>query len=524
MTTKHYQTIVWIALFFILMLPVVHLMARSLTAASETRALEVAKIDAFVREQVQRHGIPGLALAVVEGDRIVHLQGYGKADQTGRAVTPQTPFVVASVSKPMTALAVMQLVEAGKVELDAPVQRYLPAFRVADPAASAKITVRHLFQHTSGIPNTACDTRGDAETLEQYVAELQTVKLAAPVGTRHIYCSGNYNVLGRIVEVVSGQSFGDYMRQHVFAPLEMRHSFASEQEARQDGLAQGYRWIFGRLVPFHERYNTSQLPSGYLISSAEDMAHFLIAQLNEGRFGSTTVLSPQGIAAMQAPGVSKGAGEGTYGLGWETDSLGEVPAISHGGAHADIHTMAFIQPETRRGAVLLINANAWLPSFGTFQSLDQGVARLVVGQEPVPASSPSLRTLYLIVDAVLGGLFALALWPLLRMRRWYQLQQQHHHAGRRQRLRVSLRLGWEFGMPLTLLLGARLFFHLLGAQSWGEGMLLFPDVGLWLWAISLLMLLTGATRLVLLLRVLRRYDGERGVAPSPALPTSQHLT
>ena len=133
-----------------------------------------------------------------------------------------------------------------------------------------------------------------------------------------------------------------------------------------------------------------------------------------------------------------------------------------------------------------------------------------------------LGTLYLIVDAVLAGLLALALWPLVRMRRWYQRQQ--HHTGRRQRLRVGLRLVWEFGMPLTLLLGARLMLYLLGAQSWGEGMLIFPDVGAWLWVISLLVLLTGATRLVLMLRVLRHADGERGMPAPAALPTRGHLS
>src|SRR5438093_280025 len=101
----------------------------SLALAAPPRASEpdIARIDAFVSEQVQRHGIPGVSLGLVEGDRIIHLQGFGKADETGRAITPQTPFVLASVSKPLTALAVMQLIEAGKVELDAPVQRYLPA-------------------------------------------------------------------------------------------------------------------------------------------------------------------------------------------------------------------------------------------------------------------------------------------------------------------------------------------------------------------------------------------------------------
>ena len=96
--------------------------------------------------------IPGLALAIVRGDQIVYLKGYGRADASGRPVTPQTPFLIGSITKSFTALAVMQLVEAGTVDLDAPVQRYIPWFRVADPRASAQITVRHLLTMTSGLP------------------------------------------------------------------------------------------------------------------------------------------------------------------------------------------------------------------------------------------------------------------------------------------------------------------------------------------------------------------------------------
>ena len=520
MKTKCGWTIVRLGLFSILALLVVPFMAHRVTATSATSTPDVATVDAFVREQVGRHGIPGLALALVDGDRIIHLGGYGKADQTGRPITPQTPFVLASVSKPLTALAIMQLVEAGKVELDAPVQRYLRAFRIADPLASQQITVRHLLTHTSGIPEPGCMSRAGAETLEQFVAELQTIELAAPVGARHLYCSGNYNVLGRIVEVVSGQSFGEYMQRYVFTPLEMRHSFASEQEARRDGLAKGYRWLFGLRMPFHYRYDPPQVPSGFLISSAEDMAHFLIAQLNEGRLGSTSVLSPEGIAAMHAPGVATGAGDQTYGLGWKTGSLGGMPTVNHSGDHPNTHTLVFIQPETRRGAVLLMNASGWLPTFGTFKGIEEGVARLLAEQEPAPTPSMRLGTLYLIVDAVLAGLFALALWPLLRLRSWEQRLRQHHPVGRLRLLGISLRLVWEFGAPLTLLVGVRLVLRaVIGTQSWGEDLLVFPDIGAWLWAISLVMLLTGVIRVTLLLRALRHRDDTGGVLSSVTTTT-----
>ena len=126
-------------------------------------------IDAYVAGQLRRLNIPGAALAIVEGDRIVHLRGFGQARPGGAAPTPQTPFALGSTTKSFTALAVMQLVEAGKVELDAPVQRYLPWFQVADPQASAQMTVRHLLNQTSGmsaLAGTVClgdlDDRPDA--------------------------------------------------------------------------------------------------------------------------------------------------------------------------------------------------------------------------------------------------------------------------------------------------------------------------------------------------------------------------
>src|SRR2546425_5337859 len=120
-------------------------------AASSTSTPEFAQIDSYIQAQLVESRMPGLALGIVHGDQIVHLQGFGKADDSGRAVTPQTPFFIGSNSKSFTALAVMQLVEAGKMRLDARVYEYLPWFRVADRSASAVITVRQLLNQTSGL-------------------------------------------------------------------------------------------------------------------------------------------------------------------------------------------------------------------------------------------------------------------------------------------------------------------------------------------------------------------------------------
>ena len=143
-------------------------------------------VDEYITARMRADHIPGVALAIVKGDQIVYLKGYGRADQSGRPVTPQTPFLIGSITKTFTALAVMQLVEAGKVELDAPVQRYIPWFRVADPQASAQITVRMLIDQTSGLPQSPTLVTwtwpDEPDAIERHVRLLANVKLVFPPG------------------------------------------------------------------------------------------------------------------------------------------------------------------------------------------------------------------------------------------------------------------------------------------------------------------------------------------------------
>src|SRR5713101_6666962 len=169
----------------------------------------IARVDAFVESQMRDAGIPGVALAIVEGDRAVHLRGFGVADRSGRRVTPQTPFPIASLSKTFTALAVMQLVEAGQLALDAPVRRYIPWFDVGHDPAAAVITVRELLMQRSGIagdgdvPAYNDPDRGPA-ALESNVRQFATrERLLTPPGTSFNYCDANYDALGLLIEVVS---------------------------------------------------------------------------------------------------------------------------------------------------------------------------------------------------------------------------------------------------------------------------------------------------------------------------------
>jgi CubicO group peptidase (beta-lactamase class C family) len=479
-------------------------------ASATANIADVEQIDAFVSEQINRHGLPGVALALVEGDQIIFMKGYGMADQSGRPVTPQTPFLLASVSKPLTATAIMQLVEEGQVELDVPVQHYVPDFRLADPAASSQITVRHLLLHTSGIPTTACDTRVNAETLADYVVELQNVEPASTAGSRHNYCSGNYNLLGRVIETVSGQAFGEYMQTHIFTPLQMEHSFTSEQDALQAGMAQGYQWLFGIVVPTHHHYNPSQLPSGSMISSAEDLSHFLVSQLNEGNYEGLSFLSKTSVASMQTPGIERSQ-EGGYGFGWVVAPVGDVPAIWHDGVNANYHSLLLMQPETRRGVVVLMNSFGIVAYESAYQELEAGIVRLLAGQEPIE-SSQSLGTVYFMIDAVLILILTLVFIPFLRMLKWKAWLWERQKAGNLPRLRVLLRSAWEIGFGLGFLIIIRTVIVTgLGAQSWYEFFTVFPDFVLWIWAVALVVLSTGMIRLKLILRSRHSGMGNHGL-------------
>jgi CubicO group peptidase (beta-lactamase class C family) len=235
---------------------------------------DFAAIDRYVEDEMRAQRIPGLALGIVQGDQIVHLKGFGVADPGGRVVTPQTPFIIGSTTKSFTALAIMQLVEAGKIELDAPIQRYLPTFHLADETAATHITVRHLLHQTTGLstrtgrdqPSTTSD-----DALERRVRSFATAQLTEPVGTHYQYSGANYAILGLIVQAVAGQSYETYVQEQIFAPLDMRQSFTSQTAAQQHGMAIGYRYWFGVPVAANLPYNRASLPQGYLISSAEDI-------------------------------------------------------------------------------------------------------------------------------------------------------------------------------------------------------------------------------------------------------------
>ena len=367
--------------------------AKRASAKPVTRSTSCDAIDAYVEGQMHRLNMPGVSLAIVEGDQIVHLRGFGRARPGGEAPTPQTPFFIGSLTKSFTALAVMQLVEAGKIDLDAPVQRYLLWFRVADPEASAQMTVRHLLNQTSGLPGllgmaNLADLDSHPDATERQARALSTLKLTRPVGSEFEYSNTNYNVLGLIVEAASGESYADYIQNHIFNPLGMSRSYTSKVVAQQNDLAMGHRYWFGHPFPAPNlSIPSSSLPSGQLISCAADMARYLIAHLNGGHYGDVQTLSRAGIDELLcgAAEISEmGLSLGSYGMGWVSQGTGESRIVSHSGIVPDFGAFMALVPEQKKGMVLLVNANNAMIKM-TYDEVGMGAAQRLAGEPPSPA-------------------------------------------------------------------------------------------------------------------------------------------
>ena len=402
-TLKGYRTFFALLCLILMLAPAIGTANASPTRQGET---DFAAIDAYITEQMKALGIPGMALGVVQNGQIAHLQGFGVADSSGRAVTPQTPFYIGSVTKSFTALAVMQLVEAGKIELDAPVQRYLPWFELADKEASAQITMRHLLNQTSGISTKDGNRdRASQQGLEEAVRGLGDLSLTQPVGTTYQYSNLNYNIAGLIVEMVSGQSYADYVREHIFEPLDMRHTYASRAAALADGLSAGHHYMFGHAFESEGILPPAHLPSGYLIASVEDMTHYAIAQLNGGRYGSTSILSPQGMAELHAPPIPRGGEDRYYAMGWSVSSLDGIPIVSHTGDVGHFHSAVVLMPDRGSGFILLANASGFVQLWQV-DDMARGVLSFLNGKPPAPVSLPAgPRFLY----------WAVLLTPLLQI-------------------------------------------------------------------------------------------------------------
>ena len=205
------------------------------------------------------------------------------------------------------------------------------------------------------------------------------------------------------MEKVSGQSYADYVTQHIFEPLNMRHSYASRAPALADGLSVGYYYMFGHAFELEGPRPPAMVPAGWLISSVEDMTYYVIAHLNDGRYGDTSILSSQGIAELHAPAMPERGIQ--YAMGWGVGMLDGMSIIAHAGDDGRFHSSVFMMPDRNSGIVLLANASGFEQQ-AQVDGIARGVLNILNGKPAEPAS----------VDISSGIIhWAVVLTPLLQI-------------------------------------------------------------------------------------------------------------
>jgi CubicO group peptidase (beta-lactamase class C family) len=425
---------------------------------------QIEKVDRYVAKRVAEQRIPGAALAIVEQDHITRVKGFGVADPTGRPVTAETPFILGSLSKSFTALAVMQLVDKGQIKLDAKVREYIPWFTLADDSSRA-VTVRQLLNQTSGLSvetseKFAASSDVSDSALENRVRSLRTERLDRAVGSDFEYSGTNYAVLGLLVQMVSKQSYEKYIQEHIFTPLKMEHTHTSQVEAEKNGLATGYLYWFFFPRAAELPFNRGSLPQGYIISTAEDMSHYLVAQLNGGRYGDVQIVSVAGIGEMHRPAIATWKRDTSYGMGWEIGPVAGIPAIWHEGSIFNYHANMVLIPRNGSGFILLENIYSG-PDEERLNQIADGIALLLTGKDPPPvASTARLELAY----GVLLLIFFAQVWVVVHVAR--RLTSRHARPPVRPTvlgvsmlvLAILLSLSWGllivfgiprlFGMPL----------------------------------------------------------------------------
>ncbi len=346
----------------------------------------IEALEAFLSGRTGAGAVPGLAIAVVKGDSLLYAKGFGVADlAAGSPATPHTSYLWFSMTKIVTATAVVRLAEGGKLDLDAPADEYFRGLKVV--SQPAPVTVRHLLNHTSGLANPLpirwvrpagvpdFDRGAFVERLLSKNRKLESVP-----GERAAYSNLGYLVLGEVIAEVSGARYEEYVRREILAPLGMdRTGFSYPEQPAGDGAATGYQPLWrpltplfrtalprgvvgqrqGKYVAFNPFYVKGPAYGG-LVGGAEEAARFVRLHLNGGRADGTRLLSKESVAEMQRL-VPRG-GKRDFGLGWfrsHHDGKRRPAFVEHLGGGAGFWNVMRVYPAESLGVVVMGNTTSF---------------------------------------------------------------------------------------------------------------------------------------------------------------------
>ena len=351
------------------------------------------EIEDLARTVIDGFGVAGMAIGIVNKQQ-VYAKGFGVRDiETQEPVTANSLFHLASISKTFVAAGVMQLVEWGKLELEAPLLNYLPDFKLAD-AGYQQITVQQMLSHTSGMPDT--DDYGwdrpeyDDQALERYMHSLANEKLIAAPGEKFAYSNIAYEVLGLLIARVSGQTFEDYIKQNILRPLGMNSSTFLKTEVASEHATTPHLLLPPTIVSQEYPYNRAHAPSSTLHSSAAELCNWALMNLNRGKFEDQSILQAKSFEQLWHPYQQLGPAYPTEfaGLSWFIDTYRGYRTIRHDGADVGFQTDLILLPGQSIAVIILANTIPAPVSKVTYAIVD-----LLLGLEPEALKPPVLVSL-----------------------------------------------------------------------------------------------------------------------------------
>ena len=324
----------------------------------------VADIDDLVADYMRTHQVPGVALGIQGDDRTLLRAGYGTCSRNGEPVTPRTLFHLASVTKTVVAAAVMQLVERGAMDLDAPFIQYVPSFKIADPRG-ADITTRQLLTHTSGLPDAASYNwdcpEFDDQALDRYIASMTPLRLLAAPGERFSYSDTGFDILGALIASVTGLSAETYIARHILVPLAMQSSSLLLRAVDQKRLAaphvldeQGVP-VPCAVFPYNRRHACSST----LYSNVDDMLRWAGANLQGGKLDGQRILREETHASMWVPAVGPVhpsiLRNGHIGLSWFIFNRKNIRIVGHMGQDDGFASLLLLAPARNVAIISMAN-------------------------------------------------------------------------------------------------------------------------------------------------------------------------
>jgi CubicO group peptidase (beta-lactamase class C family) len=393
------------ALATVLSLFLAGLMAKDAGAALGDRpdvvgALSV--LDVWLEEQIASGVAPGFSIAIVHDQEVVWSDGYGFADlESRRPATPETLYRLGSVTKLLTATAILQLRDAGKLALDDPVSRHLPEFTVRNPfPGTPAVTLRHLLTQTSGLPRDAPFAYWTTHVFpsrEQLLASLDDLELTRPPGETYKYSNLGMGLLGLVIERVSGLSYAEYLRGQIFMPLGMSDSTAAPTDEHHRRRATSYyrKASDGSRRTFDYYDMEGLTAAGNVVSSVEDLAEFAKLQFRDGAAGGKQILAGATVREMQRAQFVQPSFESGRGLGFAVSRSDGVTFVAHGGWIGGNRTHFLLVPSQKIAVMVAANADDADPSRLARRAYDTLAPAIVAATASPPAlkvADPKWRT------------------------------------------------------------------------------------------------------------------------------------